>query len=250
MNDYTVMLDFRYARGKFLGLKNDPHTAGVIAQTGEYSRSEVEVFERFIRFHDYVLDAGALFGAHTIPLAQMASEGCVFSFEPQRIPFQILCANIQLNQLPNVWAYQMALGDKEARAATPTLSVHTTTPVYWGMQQTSATSCSEFTNFSVPQCTVDSLRLGGLDFMKLDVEGKEAAILRGAERTILACSPVIYAECHTNQAEIISLLRRMGYGQLYIHDLIAQPGTPMLLAIPEERQAHHSWLADMGFAAA
>jgi FkbM family methyltransferase len=40
-------------------------------------------------------------------------KGRVYSFEPMRIVFQILNANVALGGFQNVWTFQKALGDKD-----------------------------------------------------------------------------------------------------------------------------------------
>ena len=52
------------------------------------------------------LDVGANIGCHTVPFAKLVGEsGRVVAFEPQRLVFQNLCANLALNALTNVYVY-------------------------------------------------------------------------------------------------------------------------------------------------
>lgn len=50
----------------------------------------------------------------------------------------------------------------------------------------------------IPMVTLDSLHLADVDFMKLDVEGFEENVLRGASDTIDRCRPVIIVEQKKN----------------------------------------------------
>ena len=52
-----------------------------------------------------------------------------------------------------------------------------------------------------------------LDFLKIDVEGMEVSVLRGAERAIRRHRPIIYAENDRkeNSSELGELLRNLGY---------------------------------------
>src|SRR5436305_1964678 len=62
------------------------------------------------------------FGAHTIWFAQaVAPNGVVLAFEPQRLVYQTLCANIAVNSLKNVVCHQVAVGDEEGELTVPVL---------------------------------------------------------------------------------------------------------------------------------
>ena len=49
------------------------------------------------------------------------TNGKVYAFEPQRIVFQQFCANVFLNRLDNVHAYNIALGDTVCKIQIPEL---------------------------------------------------------------------------------------------------------------------------------
>jgi FkbM family methyltransferase len=67
---------------------------------------------------------------------------------------------------------------------------------------------------SVPRVTVDSLGLGDVRFMKVDVEGHELPALRGAEQTVRRDAPHLLVELEDRMQPIdpiLSLLRGWGY---------------------------------------
>jgi FkbM family methyltransferase len=69
-------------------------------------------------------------------------------------------------------------------------------------------------SITVRRVTVDGLRLTDVRFIKMDVEGHEAAALRGAEQTIQRDSPMLVLELETRHqriAEVIGTLVRWGY---------------------------------------
>ena len=66
----------------------------------------------------------------------------------------------------------------------------------------------------VSRVTIDSLELTDVRFIKMDIEGHEAAALRGAEHTIRRDSPVLLLELETRHQrieDVIGLLARWGY---------------------------------------
>jgi len=50
---------------------------------------------------------------------------------------------------------------------------------------------------STETISIDSLNLTGCDFMKIDVEGFEYAVVLGAIKTIMKYKPVIFYECNS-----------------------------------------------------
>jgi len=72
----------------------------------------------------------------------------------------------------------------------------------------------------VPLVTLDSLLadFGSPAVVKIDVEGAEAAVLRGAIRVLSECRPLIYVEvCGTPSEEVFTILQRHDY-RLYDGD--------------------------------
>ncbi|MBT9331823.1 FkbM family methyltransferase [Paracidobacterium acidisoli] len=66
---------------------------------------------------------------------------------------------------------------------------------------------------SIPLVSIDEQRAhhGSIDLMKIDVEGHEAAVLRGAQQTIDSDQPILFVECgHPNHACLLSL-ENQGY---------------------------------------
>jgi FkbM family methyltransferase len=69
-------------------------------------------------------------------------------------------------------------------------------------------------SITVRRVTVDGLGLTGVRFIKMDVEGHEAAALRGAEQTIKRDSPVLLIELETRHQrieDVIGTLTGWGY---------------------------------------
>lgn len=71
----------------------------------------------------------------------------------------------------------------------------------------------------IPMHTLDSLELRDVDFIKIDVEGLEAAVLKGAEQTLRQWKPVVIVEQKRNFHErfglphlgAVTFLKSLGY---------------------------------------
>lgn len=97
--------------GVLLYNPNDIYVGRSIERYGEFSQLESEFFAQLCKPGDMVFDVGANIGAHTVALAQHVGDaGFVYAFEPQRVVFQMLCANVALNGLTNVETIAAVVG--------------------------------------------------------------------------------------------------------------------------------------------
>jgi FkbM family methyltransferase len=165
------------------------------------------MFALLLQPGDVVLEVGANIGAHTLPLARaVGAAGRVYAIEPQRRLFQMLCANLALNDLRNVHVRQQGLGaaPEVLRVSTPAASA----PANYG-----GVSLARQGEESVEVVTLDHLRFDRLDLIKIDVEGMEEAVLRGGVETIRRLRPKLYVENDRPDASaaLIRFIRELGY---------------------------------------
>ena len=77
---------------------------------------------QLIRPRMTVVEVGANIGLLTVPFARFVAPGDkVIAFEPQRIPYYCLCANVVLNNLNNVLCHQVAVGEATGTTTVPEL---------------------------------------------------------------------------------------------------------------------------------
>lgn len=180
---------------------------------GEYSAAEAALLGRLLRPGAVVVEAGAHVGALTLALARaVAPGGAVLAFEPQRLGFQLLCANLALNGIRAVHAEQAALGATPGWVTVPLLDP--------------ASSCN-FAGLSleghaqgdrIRRMRLDDMHPERCDLLKIDVEGMEGAVLAGAAATIERLRPVLYVENDRRErsAALIEVLLGFDY-RLYWH---------------------------------
>jgi len=174
---------------------------------GEYSPEEARIFAQLLQPGDVALEVGANIGAHTLALAQaVGPTGRVYAIEPQRRLFQMLCANLALNDVGQVHARQQGLGE------TPAV-LWVSTPAPGAPANFGGVSLQPQGEEAVEVVTLDQLRLDRLDLIKLDVEGMEEAVLRGGIETIRRLRPKLYVENDRadGSATLIRLIRDLGY---------------------------------------
>ncbi|WP_448206613.1 FkbM family methyltransferase [Azospirillum sp. sgz302134] len=196
--------------GLFLYNVNDAYIGRSLDLYGEYSEGEARVLTTLVGPGDVVIEVGANIGSLTVPLAhRVGNDGFVLAFEPQRIAFQMLCANVALNGLTNVITRQAAVSDAAGTLHVP--AIDPTLPYNFG--GVTLEGQTEETGVDVPAVTIDSLHLSRCRLIKADVEGMEPAVLKGAARTIAEHRPALYVENddrHQSPA-LIALIRSMGY---------------------------------------
>ena len=200
--------------GLILFNKNDTVVGQSASHYGEYFESEVDLFARLIPPGAQVADLGANIGTHTIAMARLTGPtGWVFAFEPQRLVFQTLCANVALNSLTNVECENKADTDRDGPILVEDLNPNS--QVNFGGLELGTSK----TNRAVAAVRLDSyLNRRQLDFLKADVQGMEEACLRGARETLKRYGTVLYIE--NDQPEkspsLISCLFEMEYA-VYWH---------------------------------
>lgn len=200
--------------GPMIYNKNDLYVGRSIAKYGEYSWHEQNVFAQLLKPGAVIVEVGANIGAHTIPLSRLAGpQGAVLAFEPERIVFQTLCANLAINNCANVWAMHQAVGASNGMIQVPAVDPMAANN-FGGMSLVGASGGADI----VPLRTIDSLQLGACNAIKADVEGMEIDVLRGAAQTIAQFRPLIYVENDRveKSAELIELLLKHNY-ELYWH---------------------------------
>lgn len=214
--EQSILLDANITRtkhtrhGLMMYFKNDQYVGHALDVYGEFSEAETSLFNEIVSEGDVVVEIGANIGAHTVQLGKkVGSTGCVLAFEPQRRVFQVLCANLALNEIANVHAYNMGLGDRQGWVDIAELD-------FTQINNIGGLALGKIENApstKVEVRTLDSFNLSRVDFLKIDVEGMEKMVLDGAKETIQRCRPIMYIENDREEksAELISTLFGLGY---------------------------------------
>ena len=217
-----------------------PWSRNRLFTTANISSLEVDVFNQILRPGAHVADIGANIGTHTLAMARIVTNaGWVYAFEPQRLVFQTLCANVALNSVTNVDCVNMAVSD----TATPILveELDPYRPVNFGGLELGRSAA----NRSVSGTTLDDFLNGRrLDFMKVDIQGMEEACLRGARQTLSRFRTILYLE--NDQPEkspsLLSCLNELDYAAFWHLPMFFNPnnfaGNP--------NQIHSVGFFDMG----
>jgi FkbM family methyltransferase len=166
--------------------------------------AERKLLRELVRPGMAVADIGANIGYYALMFQHwVGGRGTVLCFEPEPDNLEELRRNVDRNRLASVTVMPIALGAKDesvsiARGINASITAESTDRV------------------TVPVRRLDSVPIGRLDFIKIDVEGYEAFVLAGATATLQRFRPDLFIEIHPGlmcAAEYGSLL-----GQLRDYD--------------------------------
>ncbi len=167
---------------------------------------------------DILLDIGANVGWYTLLFSKIAPKDVqILAFEPDPLNYDLLTKNLAINRAERVDASRIALADSEGtqklhRYSNRNLGRHSLLPINNGP------------TINVKTKTLDGLleerNLGERVpcLIKIDVEGYELRVLRGAEKTLKRCrmlvcehSPETMRQSGEDPRELLDLLDRHGF---------------------------------------
>jgi len=166
---------------------------------GAFERPVFNAYRRLVRPGMVALDVGANIGAHTLPLAKLVGkDGLVVAFEPTAWAFDKLRANIAANRelSGRIKVAQTMLLCSEDAVVPPLIDA--SWPITPAEEVSPDLRSAGKSTKGAVGTTLDrymeSTGLGRVDFIKLDVDGYESDVLRGAQVTIERFRPVIVTE--------------------------------------------------------
>lgn len=205
----TQLVNTRY--GAMECLASDSMVSLSLSRYGEWAQHELDFLAPFIRPGMVVLDVGAFIGTHTLAFASMVGpHGAVHSFEPRAAIRALLERNVERNGYAQVRVHGCALGTSAASFEVPALNLDVEEN-FGGLALNDA-AAAEGERETISIASLDELALGRVDLMKLDAEGMEADVLRGAAQTLRQYRPVLFAECNDLERGILTIQACRDYG--------------------------------------
>ncbi|MDA1214878.1 MAG: FkbM family methyltransferase, partial [Planctomycetota bacterium] len=216
VNDFDGDLKLRIDRASYMG--------SLIYWRGYHSLNELFCLRTLLKPTSVFADVGANQGEFTTFAAKYAYNGRVLSFEPLLDNFVVLKENVEINQFQNVELHQCGLGD-----ARGSLEIYTTEDLtahgswheglgslYRTDYRNKALGTVRIEVFDEQFAQSGCTRLDG---MKIDVEGAELFVLKGAAESIQKFHPFLMLEINeeTYQAagyskrDVVELLTGWGY---------------------------------------
>ncbi len=183
-------------------------------RSGEYEPHLTAVFERYCTPGLTVVDVGANLGYYSLLAAQLVGpEGRVVALEPNSENCRLLLTSLRLAGLENVELLPVA-------ADVTTGWAYYSTHVGSNGGLVGDADLLSRPGVVVPTFPLDDLVTGPVGFLKMDVEGAEGRVVRGAARLIERHRPVVTTELKdemlrrvsgTGVGDYLAFFGRLGY---------------------------------------
>lgn len=210
--------------GEFILQFPDDRAWEVLLFQGTFETGTTTMLEKLVRPTDVVLDIGANIGWFTVIITKLLNTGVCHAFEPQPAVYERLARTCARNQLGSrVILNQLALGNHKG-----SVELYSFRSLGSGHSSMSRLGRDDYSSATVPMVTLDayleSRNLPEVDIVKIDVEGAEMGVLRGAQKLLAGPKPpiwIIEMNVHTAKdfgyapEELLRCLEQFGKYQYY-----------------------------------
>jgi FkbM family methyltransferase len=227
-NDPTVVIK-EIAAGVRLFIDLSDHVIGLSILRGRYEEDEIRFVRSLLKPGDTVIDAGGHIGFFTMHMAAaVGPAGRVYAFEPFNANADLLERSVTENRFGDRVVFQRAAAGAAPGTATLTFPVETLNSggAYLLLEGTAPLTGNQ--KRDVPVVALDALDLRRpVRFIKMDVEGAEPQVVRGAGQLLREDRPVMLSELHPTQLErasgvtadqFLEQLRALGYRAHRVED--------------------------------
>jgi FkbM family methyltransferase len=204
--------------------QNGFSSSGIRFIKGTYEPKNVEAIQKTVREDDVAYDVGAHVGYFAVLMGDIVgSGGRVIAFEPRGLNLGYLQRHVSVNKCDNIEIVSKAVGDHTGHAKLETRTGS-------GTGYVSDTGDEEIEITSIDEL-VESGTLPPPTFLKIDVEGGEMAVLRGAQKVIETQRPRMILATHGDEidAECRALLTEWNYE---LQDIDHESGTKEMIVTP------------------
>jgi FkbM family methyltransferase len=229
---------------RIYGVKGERLMAAMVAN-GRHEWAETSIVPQFVQLNGTALDIGANIGYYTAWLRMLVgSAGHVHAFEANPVTAKILHHTAALNKWDNVSIVDAAVSDACGDLMLDVgqdLRAIQDAPGYnlggWSLLDRHEGACKIDAVTIDHYCEINAI--SRLSFVKMDVEGYECHVVRGAEKTLRKHHPAMMIEFGQTEKsdfrlELFEMIRSMGYSVLQI---MKKP-YPHLRAIGPEAMAN------------
>ena len=211
-------------------------------------RQEIKALLACIQPGDTVVDCGANKGSYVWTLSRAAGKnGQVIAFEPQRKLAAYLREMARSCGLQNVSIEEKGISD---HAGTMPLMIPGGGTSPGASLEQSILQREDCAAYAVEVVSLDGVfaaRARRISAIKIDVEGHEFAVLRGAQNILEQDAPLLVFECEqrhlsgTTVAEILAWLQARGYDGWFIQRGALRPVAEFRIELHQRQQGGRFW---------
>lgn len=159
-------------------LRSNNECYNAMVKNGIFEYELIKWSEKFLTPESVFIDIGSHIGTYSIILSKKCKH--VHAFEPQKLIYSCLRVGSKLNNTNNITTHDVALGETNSSGKMYSVSKDGGgSSLNPEVLQTQIISTE-----NVEISTLDSFNITGVDFMKIDVEGFELSVLKGAKNTL------------------------------------------------------------------
>lgn len=187
-------------------------TPYVIREQGDWFEDEIQFVRKLLQPGNNAIDIGANYGLYSLSMAHaVGTDGAVWSFEPASSTAAWLTSSIQANGYPNITLDTRGLSN---RTGTARLSLNDNSELNEIIRDESNSAPSETIHLTTLDQAMEEYGWSRIDFLKIDAEGEEAAIVQGGAKFFQTISPLVQYEVKagsTVHIDLVEIFKNIGY---------------------------------------
>jgi FkbM family methyltransferase len=189
-NATNILIETR--SGKFLLPNLQDNQYFELFCNGVYEKDLVNFIIDNLPGNGIMLDIGGNIGSITIPVALARPDIKIFAIEAFSRTFSFLETNVKLNKLTNVVPLNICLSNEVGRVMNFYIDKKLLGSSSFHSLRKEAERVEMTTN--TLDALLEDIEIGKIDLLKIDTEGSEAMIFKGAMSTICQSKPIILFE--------------------------------------------------------
>jgi FkbM family methyltransferase len=191
---------------------NDTVISDSLRQGILFEKFYLSFLKQFINPKKNILDIGANIGVHSVIYSNYLTTGTVYAFEPQKVVYDILSANLNKNKCDNVIPLNIGVSNSN-------------TSLFMAVDYESKKNHGGFAiceeqegvkGITIECKRIDDLNISNVGYVKIDVEGHEYEALLGMKELMNRDKPFLFIEIHDfspTKNDVFQLIEDLGYTQ-------------------------------------
>jgi FkbM family methyltransferase len=211
--DKTYLEEIKLNGFCFIIHKNDTCIADTLRRGELFEKFIVTFVKHFINPTKNIIDLGANIGTHSIIYSNYTN-GKIYSFEPQKVIFDILTKNIEANNCNNIIPFNFGASNENKKFYMNAEYGNKNNQGAFRIDNT----LSNMNGLEIECKKIDDLNISNVSYIKIDVEGHEYEALLGMKNLLIREHPSIMIEIHDScktKNNTFKLLIDLGYNKYY-----------------------------------